>query len=179
MPKKSKTPVPSTKHQALQTEVAPFTRGSMMSTPLDEMSIADQVRAYKAVDFVEKQAKERKSPLRASLLAHVEAHGAKAEKSLNEYVVIDGFRVTREHRRESAPNAETLKTLLEEHGIPLEEAFDTVKVLQASPSKIKYLVDSGKITAKEAESLHGVTHALKVTEPKEMKPLLAECKPTK
>ena len=167
----------STGYEILTTEVVPFTKGAAMGTALADLSVVEQVRAYKAVDFVEKQIKPRKAALREELLAYVNSHGEAMPKSNNSQAMVEGFRLTKELRRGSTPNAEKLRGLLEKHEIDIDEAFDTVKVLQPSPSKIKYLVDSGKITAEEAESLHDITEALKVTEPKEVKGLLAECKP--
>lgn len=162
-------------YEIVQAEVAPFTKGAAMSTPLDDMSINQMVLAYKLADFVEKAVKARKEALRTEILAWTEQHGELTEKA--GYVAdVAGFRVTNEARRSTSPDPEGIKAMLEAQALGVDEAFDTVKVLQLSPSKVKFLVESGKLDEDAVEELHKVTRALRVQEPKEMRPVLNEAK---
>lgn len=166
------------KYEIVESEVQPFTKGSAMSHPKDDMTINNMVLAYKLVDFVEKEAAERKKVLRKQILSYAEVEGEPTEKG-GSSVQVNGFKVVRERRRAADPNPEGIKELLEKNGIDVEEAFDAVKVLQLSPTKIKYLIESGKLDKEKVEALHAITFALRVFEPKELKPLLAESKAAK
>jgi hypothetical protein len=91
---------------------------------------------------------------------------------------VDGFKLTAECRRSSAPDAEGLKELLSKKGLKVGEAFDEVKTLVVNPTKVAFLVETGKLKAKDVEALHGTSFALRVTESvKELKEELAVLKP--
>jgi len=159
--------------------VKPFTSNPIVVEPTENLSPSDAVAAFKALDFVEKQIDARKKALRTLLLGWVEnrdVNEVKLTKTGSQIATLAGFSVTREKRRANEPTADGIKELLIKAELSLSEAFDEIKVLQLNPSKLSFLVETGKIAKKDVEALHAITWALKVREPKDAKELLDSAK---
>lgn len=132
----------------------------------DGMSFQEKVSIWKALDQLEDAIKGRKEALRQSLLAWAAKHGAPTDKGGQVYTD-ETFTVTREKRGGKMPEDKPFRELLKKKEIPLTEAFDEVKALVYSPSKVKYLIDTGKLTEAEVEGLKKVDYALKVAAPED------------
>ena len=105
--------------------------------------------------------KTRLEELREPLMAVTEASGEATETGNREHDV-DGSRVVVEHRKSKMPDSDKVTKLLQEKNIPLMEAFDEVKSLQLNPSKLDFLVQTGKLTKEQLSALCGETLALRV-----------------
>lgn len=160
----------------VESVIKPVTKGEVSTKPVEELSATEAVVAFKVLDFIEKEIEPRKKALRAMLLGWVETHATKTTKTGSQVADLGGFSLTREKRRASEPEAEGLKKLLAEGGLKLEDAFDEVKVLQLNPSKLAFLVETGKLKIDAVEALHAIQWALKVREPKSVKEVLTSAK---
>lgn len=163
--------------ELILSELIPFTKGSMMNTPEDDLDPEDAAAAYRLIDYVEKLCKARKDRLKPVLHQYAEDTGKATEKGGFISTTSAGFKVTREKRVANEPEAEGIKVLLKDAGLPITEAFTEIKVLQMDASKVNFLIESGKIDKADVTKLKKVTWAMKVVEPKEAKPLLANAKP--
>lgn len=157
-------------------EMIPFTKGSLMAIDEDDLSAEEAAVAYRLVDAVEKMCKARKDALKPRLHQFAEDGGVLTEKGGHILTVENGFKVTREKRVSSTPDAEGIKNMLKDAGLKTEEAFTVIKVHQLDVSKVKFLVESGKFNEDEVKALHNVSFAMKVVEPKETKKLLTSAK---
>jgi hypothetical protein len=164
--------------QVIESAVKPLTQGEVVATPIEKMSPADLVLAFRVLDFIEKQVKTRKAALRDALLGYADTFGVEDKKG-SKHAQLDGSKITKEKRISTDPNADGLKTLLTAAQLGLSEAFDEVKTLQVNPSKVAFLVETGKLKDSEVAALHAVTWALKVAESKALKETFASAKAPK
>lgn len=165
--------------QIVETVIKPITQGVVVTQPIEKLAPTDAVLAFKFIDFIEKQVAGRKKALRDFLLGYAEAQGEVNPKSGSKAVKVEGTTVIKERRRDNNPNADGLKGLLADAGIKLDAAFDEVKVLQVNPTKLQFLVETGKLKKDAVEALYGITFALKVQESKAIKEALADAKAPK
>jgi len=131
-----------------------------------ELSAEGMVATYKILDLVEKMAQRRKKALRPKLLDHVAKHGRKTPKG-HYTMSVGGHKILRETRK-SKPNPEGVKDLLADKDLKALDAFDEVRTLVYNPSKVKHLIDVGKVEESEIEELTKPTWALKVTASKSL-----------
>lgn len=144
----------------------------------EELGVSARALLFKVVDAIEKSADARRKVIRESLLEYAKSHGEEDPDKGHFRAEVEGFKLTAEKRRSSEPDAEGLKELLNKKSIKLSEAFDEVKTLVVNPTKVAFLVETGKIKAKDVEALHNFSFALRVTEAvKELKEELAVLKP--
>lgn len=156
--KKTKTPV--TGSLVLLTEVTPIASGKLMKEPTANLSLIEQVQAHCVLKKVGDAVKARLEELREPLMAVTEASGTL--KAGNKEHDVDGSRVVVEHRKAKLPDSAGVTKLLQEKGISLTEAFDEVKSFQLNPSKLDFLVATGKVTKEQLEALCGEQLALRV-----------------
>jgi len=145
------------------------------AAPVDKLSLAERVEAYAAVHHVEEIAKARREALRDPLLKDAE-NGAPTDKG-GFKLPVGEHTVLKERRMASAPDEKKLMALLEKKGLPVEQAFDKVTVLQPNPSKVSALVETGHLTEEEARDLYKVTFALVVRPGAELEALLENATP--
>lgn len=84
-------------------------------------------------------------------------------------MAVDGNLVTKTKRRATVPDIDKLKALLETRGIELTKVFDIVEKLQLNPSRLQFLVDTGKLSAEDVENLHEITWAVEVEPSSDLK----------
>lgn len=142
-----------------------------------------QTVAWCILDLLEKVAKERKEVFRECLMERAVEEGALTEKG-GYTLEIEHTEVRREKRVSKLPEDEPLRELLAKSGIPYTEVFDEVKTLQINPSKLDFLVKTGRLSQTDVEACHPVTYALCVKPSEEIKRLQDEarkviCKPKK
>jgi len=151
---------------------------TLFAGPVSELSIAQMALVYKFVDAVEKAAQARKKELKPTLLAYAQANGEKTEKG-HYQASADGHKIMNEVRQATEPKMDDFRELLEEKGLKLTTAFNEVKTLVYDPSKVKHLIDVGKLEADEVDELRSTSHALKVTLSKPAAKELKESLPPK
>jgi hypothetical protein len=156
-----KTKTPAVGSLILLAEVTPIASGKLMKEPTDNLSLIEQTQAYCVLKKVGEAVEGRIKELREPLMAVAEASGVVTDTGNKEHDV-DGSRVVVEHRKSKLPDSTAVTKLLQEKGIPLMEAFDEVKSLQLNPSKLDFLVQTGKLTAEQLTALCGETLALRV-----------------
>jgi hypothetical protein len=138
-----------------------FLNGPVMQKTVTSMSIEEIAHSYYLLHGMEKAMKERKEELRQQLLPYVEKHGKHSVKG-GYYVILEGLNVLRESRRDSTPDLDALKKMLATKGLKVEDCFDAVSQLQFNPTKLAFLIETGKLNEDEVEDLHRITLALKV-----------------
>lgn len=139
-------------------------------------SLLGKIEAYAVAQFIEELAKNRKELLRDSLLKEAE-EGELTEKG-GYRLEVEDHTVLKEKRTATSPDENKLLKLCESKGINLDDAFDRVQMIQANPSKLARLVETGHIAEQEAQTLYRVTHALVVHASKELKESLHAAVPS-
>lgn len=136
-------------------------------TPETEgLTFQEKVSLWKALDRLADAIEARKEALRLSLLEWAQNNGHPTEKGGSVYTD-ETFTVTREKRAGKKPEDKPFRALLKKKGIAITDAFDETKSLVYSPSKVQYLIDTGKLTQDEVDNLIKVSFALKVEAPED------------
>jgi hypothetical protein len=154
-------------------EVRPLGQGVLLTAPLQDLPLSDQIPVFAALKRVVKLAEERLKSMKPGLMAVAAANGTKDESGHSTYEV-DGCKITRQYRQDKIPDLEKLQALLGTKGIALEEAFVPVNVLELSPSKLDFLIQTGKLTKEEVDALKDESFACLLKESPELKALLDE-----
>jgi hypothetical protein len=156
---------------AIHREIEPLGQGTLMHTDPRSVSLAEVVTSYAAINFLEKAIDARKKVLNPHLMSQAETHGTETEKG-HRVMEVGQEKVIRERALSTSPDEDKLKILLSSNNIPILEAFDEVKKVVLNPSKLKYLVEIGKLKAAEVEALREESFRLKVEPGPELKELL-------
>jgi hypothetical protein len=157
----AKKKTPAVGSLVVLTEVTPIASGKLMNEHTGKLSLIEQVQAHCVLKKVGEAVESRLKELREPLMAITEASGEETETG-NKEQDVDGSRVVVEHRKSKMPDSDKVTKLLQEKNIPLMEAFDEVKSLQLNPSKLDFLVQTGKLTKEQLAALCGETLALRV-----------------
>jgi hypothetical protein len=136
---------------------------------LSSQSLAE---AHAAIGKLETEAKERKDAIKTILAERAEKSGTPVGDKGAKEIPAGDFKVVRERKTASLPDANKLKAMLTEKGIPTKQAFDETIILELNPSKVQYLIDTGKLDKEAVEALRSTSFSVRVTVPKEVKALL-------
>lgn len=128
---------------------------------------------FTALGHLESETESRRNFIKVLLMERAEKTGKPVGEKGAVEIKAGTFRVARERKMSSTPNADKLKALLTEHNLPIKAAFDELTILEANPSKIQFLVDTGKLPKDQVDTLRSVSYSLRVTAPKEVKALLS------
>ena len=126
-----------------------------------DVDTSTAVAAWAMLKTLVETLSERQERYRQELLKRTQEQGAETPKG-NQRLWLDDCEVMREKRQEKLPAEVDFRNLLALKNIPFSEAFDEVKYLKMNPSKIEYLVQTGKLQAAEVEELRKISWALKV-----------------
>ena len=126
-----------------------------------EVETGTAVAAWAMLDTMIEVMEMRKAKYRVELLTRSERDGVPTDKGGNR-LWIDDSEVIREKRQDKLPNENDFRILLATKGIAFTEAFDEVKSLQLNPSKVDYLIQTGRISQDEVDELRKTAYALKV-----------------
>lgn len=133
----------------------------LFSTPSPSVPKEQGVAAWNALATMKDIFEAQVSLWREYLMTLAEKEGVQTD--YGGYVMeVDGTRITRERRKAKLPEESAVKELLARNSIPISECFDEVKTLVLNPSKLDYLVQSGRISADQVDQLKKITWALKV-----------------
>lgn len=164
------------KKQIIESEYTPFIRGTMLQGDLAGLSLADIVQAFVTLkDVLEGLPKERLGELRSYLLKHAESFGEDNGKG-GQRLSVEGATVTREKRTAKTLDVDTVLNLATDHGLQPTDVCDevTTKSLIVNPSKLDFLVQTGKLDKAAVEGLYAVSWALKVVGSEELTGALFE-----
>jgi len=168
--------LPEKPMDTLVAEALPVTTTRLLSLPVEKLTVVEQTQAYVIIGKLSKVLEARNKELRIPLLALAEAQGEiTGDKGTRKYLV-EGSTVYVEHRKANEPNPNKLKELMAARKIDLSEAFEEVTVLQLNPSKLQFLIDTGKLTEVEVKALCADVPALKITPSRALKEALAGLK---
>ncbi len=163
--------------EAIKSAVEAAVQSEVLSKNPAEMSISDVTFAYAAITHLETVLKARKEQLRTVLLEYAQDHGKPVGEKGAVEVVVAGSKVTKERKTATTPDVEKLKVKVKEKGLGVEAAFDELTVLEYNPSKVQFLVDTGKLDGAEVEALRPVSYSLRVTPSASVKKVLNEAAP--
>jgi len=149
--------------EAVEQYVESLLTGDLMSSDEEEIDITSLVESWVLLKYTSDRIDKRLKALRKELLARVEEFGITTEKGGGK-LTVDGTAVHRERRQAALPDEKGIKALLQEHGIKNDQAFSKVTKVVLDASKVKNLVDLGKLPEDKVEALRKVTWALRVKE---------------
>lgn len=132
------------------------------------------VAAWAMLTALEDTIAHRKSQYRTELLMRAERDGVMTDKGGNR-LWTDDSEIIREKRQDKLPAETDFRLLLATKGIPFSEAFDEVKTLQMNPSKVDYLVQTGRVAQDEVDELRKTSFALKVKQSELLEKVLEDC----
>jgi hypothetical protein len=89
---------------------------------------------------------------------------------------VNGTKLGKRKNVGTKPDEEGLKQLLRSKGISLTEGFDEVTVYSYNPSKVDFLVESGKLTRSEVDALRKVTYTIECEASDELAKYVSEAR---
>ena len=126
-----------------------------------EVETGTAIAAWAMLDTIAEMVEARKAQYRLELLARTEKEGVPTAKG-GQHMRVDDNEVIREKRQEKLPAETDFRLMLATKGIPFTEAFDEVKTLKMNPSKVDFLIETGRLSQVEVDELRKVSWALKV-----------------
>ncbi len=133
----------------------------LFHAPLESLSPQQRAEAWATIDAFETVLSERKLELREGLFETVMEIGDQTEAG--HFVAnIEGNEVKRERRQGRSPEDKPFRALLKGLSIPLTDCYSEETTYKLDMSKVKYLIDGGRLPAEKVEELKKVTYALKV-----------------
>ena len=145
--------------------------GVLFNGAIEKLEPVQAVVVWAMADLLSDVSTARKEELRLKLLDLAKKMGAKTEKG-HFVAEIDGNEVINEIRVPKLPAESYIRELFEKRGIPIAEGFTETKTYKMDPSKIDYLIDTGKLTKEEVEAGIKTVDALKVHPSPELKDVL-------
>jgi len=153
--------------EAVEQYVESLLTGDIMTAEADTANVESVVEAWVLLKYTYDRIDARLKALREVLLARAEEFGKDTDKGGSK-LLVNGTTVLRERRQAALPDEKGLRTLLEKHGIKPDQAFSKVTKVVLDASKVKALVDLGKLPEDDVEDLRKVTWALRVQESAEL-----------
>lgn len=147
--------------ELIKTAVKPLLTSPLMTAPAEGANIVSLTEAFVVLKQVGEMVEERQKALRDVILAKVAEFGKDDEKG-GRGLLVEGSTVRRERRMATLPEEKGLKALLTEHALSFEEAFSKVTSVVLDASKVKALVDLGKLPEEKVDALKKITWALRV-----------------
>ena len=158
------------------TNIVSLASDAALCAPVEALSLHEQVQAHVVITALAEASEARLSALKASLMIYTGAKGALTGDNGTRALEIEGSKVTVEHRTGKMPDLDGMIALLATKGIAVGEATDVVSTLVLNPSKVEFLVQTGKVTQAEVDSLRPRVPALRIYASKALKALCAPFK---
>lgn len=159
--------------EAVQAYAKPLLASNLMRTDLNGVNLEWLIKAFVLLKHINEATEARMKEIREILLAEIAEQGRDTPKG-GQQLVVEGTSLRREARTAALPDEKGLKALLTEHGIDFEQAFSKVVQVVLDASKLKALVDLGKIPEAKVDALKKVTWALRVIPSTELADCLQE-----
>ena len=139
-----------------------LTSDKVLATPVSDLTLSEQVALHVALKAFAEASEARLAVLKENLSIIVNAKGTVEGKNGTKQLPVDGSKVTVQQKTASNPTVDGLVALLKAKNIPQEDAIDEVKTAIVNPSKVAFLLSTGKLTQEEVDALRPVTPALKI-----------------
>ena len=150
-------------------KLASVSAESILSAPVDTLSLSDKVSAHVVLAALCEASKARLEALKGDLTIYTIAKGEEEGDKGTIALTVDNSKVSIESRRPTSPECDGLLELLTAKGLSMDEATDEVKARKVNPSKVAYLVSIGKVTQEEIDALRPVIPALRIYPSKALK----------
>jgi len=161
------------KEHPLVETVIPVVTKPTFRLPLEEMTLHEKVDAYVALDRLEKTVAARKKQLNEDLKGYTEQAGDPVEGTGHKRVNVNGTTLTRECRPSKTPELEKLLALCKKKKIAKkDQPLATQKQVVFDPSKLGYLISTGRLTQEDVKDLFPVLYALTFEASDELKLLM-------
>lgn len=161
-----------TKRKKLVSELKALGKGKVLYAK--DAHPEDLIAYYIAANNLKKIAEAREEKLKPLMHEIAKAVGVETAEGGQLATLKNGDTLERQKRTASEPDNDKLKALLKTRGIELEEVYDEVKTIVLNASKLKFLVDKGKLSEEEVAALHPVGFAMIARPGPELKALLLE-----
>lgn len=140
---------------------------ALMHVGVKEMSVEDLTAAFLVLDGLLKDKGAvalRLAEVKTRLKEIVTEKGKVENKEAGHKVLqVGDVTLTNQRRPASMPEEKGLKALIEKtKGLSLKDVVTVIKTVKVDPSKVKALIDLGKLDEKKVEKLRKVTWALVV-----------------
>lgn len=149
--------------EAIKEYVGPLLRSKVMTTAIDQWDTETLVKAWAMLRYTQEVIDARLQQIRLRLMERAAQYGKATDKGGNR-LIVEGTEVTRERRVASLPDEKTVRRLLEENGLKVDQAFSKVTKVVLDASKLQTLVDLGKLPEAEIDAARKVVWALRVKE---------------
>lgn len=140
-----------------------------MKTSIDDMGVEDVAGVYSVLDALADRIEKRMKGLKA-VLSSLTAEGEQITEKSRE-AVVNGLKVILT-KKESAPDAAKVQALMKKKGLAVTEAFNEVKTLVMDPSKLEFLIGTGKLDKAEVDALRKPSESVTVKSDEEIKRLV-------
>lgn len=151
----------------VQELLAPLLASSLFA-PAENKSFVEAAEDWQVLDLLAKLLEKELAALRLKLLDAVGSSNTVDEKG-HRTLNVDEAKLTQQLRVASAPDHEKMLALVEAKSIAKELVFDEVRVLNFNPSKVDFLIDTGKLSKTDLEKITPVTTVLMVKKDKKWK----------
>lgn len=159
--------------EAVAAYAKPLLTSDLMQADPSGASIQALTEAFVLIKHLNEATDTRMKAIREVLLARIAEYGKDTPKG-GRQIMVEGTSVRREARTAALPDEKGLKTLLTEYSVDFEQAFSKVVQVVLDASKLKALVDLGKIPEAKVEALKKTTWALRVIPSTELADRLQE-----
>lgn len=153
--------------EAVKNYIGSLMTSTIMSGDLSGYDTETLVKAWVMLRYTQERIEDRLKLLRTLLLARAEKYGKPTDKG-GSRLLSDGSTVIRERRQSALPDEKVVRKLLEEYGLGVDKAFSSVTKVVLDASKLKALVDLGKLPEDQIEEARKVVWALRVKEAPEL-----------
>lgn len=152
----------ATLSEIMDSQVKPFVCSDLLSSNPSRLSLRSLVLAWLVTKFVHDLTKNRIEVLREALLNKAGEKGTKTGKN-SKVLKVEGSSVIRGTRVASLPDKEKVKVLLKKKDIRIDAAFTKpTPDWELDASKLKKLVEEGRVTESELNKLKQEIPTLKV-----------------
>lgn len=142
-------------------EARPLLIGRAMTMPVEDLSVSEALEAWQMLELLKEAMEERLKALRNILLCAAERDGALTEKG-GQQLEMNGAKIERQRRQTTEPEQKEMLSLLAQRKIEALDVYDEVKALVYNPSKVQYLIDTGKLSDNELLTLKRISYALRI-----------------
>ena len=148
--------------QAILADATSMAKSKLFTEDVTALSLNDMVQSHILLKALASAIEARLTEFKGPLKGFVELKGAKNDKG-TQTLLVEGSSVSIEHKRASLPDDSKLRELLALKEISITDGFDEVKTLNVNPSKVDFLIQTGKLKADEVDAIvPHLTPALKI-----------------
>jgi hypothetical protein len=149
--------------EAVKKYVQDLLTSRLMTADASDVDIVALTEAWVMLKHTKEALEDRLKELREVLLERAGEYGMDTDKG-GQLLKVGGSKVLRERREAAMPSEKDIRKLLKEHDIAASEVLTKKTTMALDASKVRALIDLGKLPEAEVVALRKVTWALRVKE---------------